>query len=95
MSLQDDVDRGIKSQQLLTNPTFIEGFQVVEKAIHEQWTACPLRDREGAHELKLMLKLLNDLKAVFELAVDDGKMAAMELKRLNEKVVSPKEFFGR
>jgi hypothetical protein len=90
-----DITRGAKAQALLQNPLFAEGFESVEKAIHEQWSACPIRDRDGAHELRLMLKLLHDVRSVFELAVQDGKLAADELRRLNEKVLTPKQWMNR
>lgn len=42
---------------------------------------CPIRDREGAHELKLMLKLLGDLEGNIKRVIDTGKMAAIQLER--------------
>lgn len=95
MSLQSDVERGARAKQLLEDPLISEAFESVRNAIHERWEVTPLRDTQGAHELHLMLKLLGDVRTVFETAVDDGKMAAEELKRLNRNVISPKEFFGR
>lgn len=95
MSLQGDVERGHRAKQLLDEPLIADAFESVRKAIHERWEVTPLRDTQGAHELLLMLKLLGDVRTVFETAVDDGKMAAEELKRLNRNVISPKEFFGR
>lgn len=95
MSVQDDLDRGIKAEKLLADPLVQEAFDAVAKAIHEQWEAAPLRDVAGQHELKLMLKLLGEVKAVFELAVVDGKVAAEDIKREREKVLSPKQWMGR
>jgi hypothetical protein len=45
----------------------------------------------GAHELKLMLKLLSDVRANLEQAVMDGKLAAAELKT-QRRELSPAEF---
>jgi hypothetical protein len=73
-----------------------EAFGSVEQAIHEKWADCPMRDREGAHELKLMLKLLGDVRAVLEAAVSDGKIAAQRLDELNSRrVLSPAQWSGR
>jgi microcompartment protein CcmL/EutN len=73
-----------------------EAFGSVEQAIHEKWADCPLRDREGAHELKLMLKLLGDVRAVLEAAVSDGKIAAQRLDELNSRrVLTPAQWSGR
>jgi hypothetical protein len=76
---------GSKAQRLLEDEAFIQAFKDVKQAILDKWEAAPLRDREGAHELKLMLKLLADLKANLEMAVNNGKMAAAELKQSREK----------
>jgi len=94
MDLTKQVERGNHAARLLNDPLLQEAFASVETAIHEQWAASPIRDHEGAHELRLMLKLLTDLKAVFEGAVTDGKVAADELNRRN-KVLSPRQWSGR
>jgi hypothetical protein len=95
MNLPEQVARGAEAHALLENPFVQEAFASVQAAIIEQWTNAPLRDREGAHELKLMLKLLNDLKSVFELAVHDGREAGRELDRLNSKTLSPRQWMNR
>ena len=78
--LQADIDRGAKAERLLADPLLVEAFDCVAQAIHEAWADCPLRDKEGAHELKLQLKLLGDVRANLERAVADGKLAAAELE---------------
>jgi hypothetical protein len=89
---QAELDRGIKAERLLNDPTLTEAFDLVSKAIHERWEQCPTRDREGAHELKLMLKLLGDVRANLEQALVDGKLAAEELKYQARRDLSPAEF---
>jgi hypothetical protein len=93
--LTKDVERGNQAARLLNDPVLCDAFEEVKRAIHEQWASCPLRDREGAHELRLMLKLTNDVWAVLEAALSDGKVAVQELERLNRKVLTPKEWSGR
>lgn len=95
MSLEDDITRGAKAQALLQNPVFTEAFDSVSQAIHDQWANCPVRDRDGAHELRLMLKLLTDVRAVFELAVTDGKEARRRIDELNRPVLTPKQWMNR
>ncbi len=95
MTLQKDVERGARANALLEDPLLKEAFQSVEQAIHEKWAECPLRDKEGAHGLRLMLKLLGDVRAVLESTVADGKVAAAELERLNRRVLSPAQWSGR
>lgn len=95
MNLPEQISRGAEAKALLDSPAFVRAFSNVRQAIHEQWAASPIRDSEGQHQLRLMLKLLNDLEGVIELAVADGKMAAQELERLNNKVLSPQQWMGR
>jgi hypothetical protein len=95
MSLQDEIDRGQRAARLVNDPVFQEAFELVSNAIHEQWAQCPIRDKEGAHELRLMLKLLGDVRAVLETAVGDGKLAVQKLEELNRRVISPAQWSGR
>lgn len=89
--LQADLDRGIKAERLLRDGMFTDAFDMVAKAIHERWEQCPLRDRDGAHELKLQLKLLGDVRANLEQAISDGKLAAAELQT-QRRELSPAQF---
>lgn len=91
MSLQDELDRGLKAAKLISDPMLVEAFDLVSQAIHERWEQCPIRDRDGAHELKLQLKLLGDVRANLEQAVANGKLAAAELK-IQNAALSPAEF---
>jgi len=92
LSLQTDVDRAQHAERLLQDPLLTESFELVRKAIVEKWEMTPLRDRDGAHELKLMLKLLGDVRANLEQAVADGKLAAEELRQQARREQSPREF---
>lgn len=92
MTLQEDLTRGQKADRLLHDPTLCEAFDLVRDAIIQKWETTPLRDRDGAHELKLMLKLLGDVRANLEQAVADGKLAAAELKQQARRDLSPAEY---
>lgn len=85
MSLNKDLERGARADRLLKDEVLVKAFSDVEAAIIERWKACPIKDRESAHEYKLMQKLLNDVRANLEQAVADGKIAATELKRQEER----------
>lgn len=91
MSLEAELDRGSKAERLINDPILAEAFDLVSKAIHERWEACPIRDAEGQLHLKLQLKLLGDVRANLEQAVSDGKLAAAELKT-QRRELSPAEF---
>lgn len=82
MSIERDLERGAHADRLLKDVMLSEAFDNVRKAIHERWEHAPLSDREGQHELLLMLRLLNDVRSNLEQAVADGNFAADKLKHL-------------
>lgn len=81
MNLYEEAQKGHEAEQLLEHPVFKEAIAAVRAGIINTWAEAPLRDREGAHELKLMLKLLNDVEANIKRVVDTGKMAGIQLER--------------
>lgn len=95
MSIQDDIDRGIKAAKLIEDPLLKEAFNSVRSAITEAWAEAPIRDKDGHHELKLMLKLLADVEGYFNRAIVDGTFAAEELKRQNMAAKIIKRVRGR
>lgn len=85
-TLRKQMEEGTRAKSVLTDDAFVKAYGAVRQAIVDQWEQCPIRDREGAHELKLMLKIHTDLGKHLQKAVDDGKFAAEELKR--DKTIS-------
>jgi hypothetical protein len=83
MSLEEQIVAGTRAQRLLEDPALVKAFDEVRAGIIERWESAPLRDTEGHHELKLMLRLLQDVRGNLELAVQNGKLAADELRTLN------------
>jgi len=100
MTLESDIERGQHAKRLLNDPLIQEAFGSLSVALHTAWETSPIRDREGQHEIKLMLKLLSDLKGYFDLALSDGELAAQTLKAREEskKGYSPaqwkREYYG-
>jgi hypothetical protein len=94
MSLDEDLERGAQAARIVSSPIFDTAFKSVEQSIHDAWSVCPVRDREGAHELRLMLKLLGDVRAVLETCIEDGQSAKAEIERLQRKELSPRDFKG-
>jgi len=85
VKIEQRLERGARAKQLLDDPLLLEAFASVRQAIHDKWEAAPLADRDGKHELHLMLKLLTDVKANIELFLADGQMAADKLKHLKRE----------
>lgn len=80
MSTSDELRRGEQARQLLQNELYVDAVTQVKQAIIDKWQQAPLRDREGHHELKLMLKLLGDLTGYIQTTMETGKMAQIQLE---------------
>ena len=87
MSLEKDLDQGAKAEKLLNDETLTQAFENVRKAIFEKIEQTPLRDDEGLRQLRIMLKLLRDVRANLERALRDGKLAAKELEIQKDRKV--------
>jgi hypothetical protein len=79
--LTDDITRAQQAKDLLENPIYQESFKNVREAILTAWSEAPIRDVEGQHELKLMIRLLTDLEKNILRVVNDGKIAQIEIER--------------
>lgn len=80
-TLRKQMEEGARANSVLESDSYKAAYQAVRNAIIEQWETCPIRDREGAHELKLMLKIHGDIHKHMERAVVEGKFAAEQLKQ--------------
>jgi hypothetical protein len=81
IALRKQVEAAAKAKTVLDSDAFQGAYNAVRGAIIEAWENCPVRDRDGAHELKLMLKIHTDIRGHLEKAVVDGKFAASELEK--------------
>lgn len=91
MKPEEVIAAGNRALHLLEDPDLSKAFEDVRASIIERWESTPVRDKDGAHELKLMLKLLVDVRGSLELAVQNGKLAAVDLKTRNREL-SPAEW---
>jgi len=82
----NDIERGEQAKRLLENDLYVEAFEAVKGGIIQKWQDCPMRDREGQHELKLMLKCLLEVQGYIEQVWTTGKFAAIQLDQ--EKRIS-------
>ena len=83
--IEKTLDRAMQAKALLDNPIYQESFSVLRETLHNAWENAPIRDTEGHHELKLMLKLLGDLERNIKRIVDDGKLAHIDIERKKNK----------
>ena len=85
MSKEQDLAKASKAASLLNDETLMGAFANVRQAIFDKIETTPLRDDEGLKQLRIMLKLLKDVKSNLEQALRNGKMAAEELKIEKER----------
>jgi hypothetical protein len=76
------VDRAEKAKALLENPEMAAAFAAVREMLLAKIEECPIRDRDGVHELKLQLKLLNDVRANLQSVIDTGKVIESRISML-------------
>lgn len=78
--LSDELRRGEQARQLLQNEIYQDAIAQVRQAIIDKWISAPMRDIEGQHELKLMLKLLGDVTGYLQTTMETGKMAQIQVE---------------
>jgi hypothetical protein len=79
LSPEQEASIGLKAERLLEELSPYTGM--VRQAILDKWQNSPIGDKEGQHELRLMIKLLTDLEANIKTAIDTGKLARIQLER--------------
>lgn len=81
MNLQKDAEQGRQAELLLDNEIYKDSIALLKSSIVSAWENCPVRDVEGQHELKLMLKLLKDLENNIQQVATTGKLARLQIER--------------
>lgn len=79
MSEADVIARAEKVQRILNDEEFQKAFENTRTAIFNAIERTPIRDQEGLHELRLCLKLLQDVKANLTATLNDGKVAEFQI----------------
>lgn len=84
MNNAETLARAERVNKLLNDPELLGAFASVREAIVTKIEQCPMRDTEGAEKLRIMLKLLNDVRANLEQAITDGKVINFRLQQDQE-----------
>lgn len=93
MNESEALSRAAKARTVLESDVFVSAFANVRAAILERIEKAPIRDTEGAEELRKCLRLLNDVRANLVAAIQDGKVVEFRLKQDEERRKNP--FLGR
>jgi hypothetical protein len=80
VSPEEAIAKAERVKRLVSDPDLADAFVQVRGAILDKIEQCPIRDTEGAEKLRLMLKLLNDVRANLTAAIEDGKMAQFQIE---------------
>lgn len=93
-SLQKDLVRAQRAKEWLSNPIYAESWEAARLAALAKLEDLPLQDEKGRQEIHHMLSAMKKVRAYIERAVNDGKIAAVELEAMRpmDKV---KRMFGR
>ena len=81
MDYKEEIFRGEQAKNILESAIYKESWEKVREGIITAWETSPIRDKEGQHELKLMLKCLKDVQNYMENVVITGKMAKIHLEK--------------
>jgi hypothetical protein len=91
MNVYEEDARGKQAADLLENSIYREAIDTLRQSLVDKWRSCPIRDKEGQHELKLMDKLVGDIEGYIANIAKTGKMAAIQLEQ-EQKVQKLRKF---
>ena len=80
VSLEETAHSGKRAKELWENIEFQKAIRNVRLGILEKWTSSPIQDMEGQHELRLMLKILDDVEGNIRKTINDGFMSETLIK---------------
>jgi hypothetical protein len=101
MTPEEKLDRAHRAEKILADPVFNESWELVRQTILTNLENAPIRDKSGAHECRVMLKLLKATRSHIEQAVRDGKVVvhmleerkrAEKFRKEEERRLSPADY---
>lgn len=96
VDLNQETARGTRARLLLESEPYKEAVSKVRQAIFDKWASSPIADKDGQHELRLMLKILGDLEANIRDVAQTGHLASLQIEQEQEKSRLAKIFnFGK
>jgi len=80
--LQEDVNQGYQAARAMEVIRFY--FEELKAEAYAAFLDCPVRDQEALSLIKLQVNAIEGLERKLQSAVDNGQMAAEEIRRLND-----------
>jgi hypothetical protein len=79
------INRADAAKRIITDPMVVEALKVIEDGITEAWKDMPTRDIEGREHLHRLLQAKRRFETVFQIVLEEGAVAAAELKADEER----------
>lgn len=92
VNLRKEAADGARAKRVIEETN--EYFELVRKGIIERWSESPVEDKEGQHKLRLMLKLLEDVRANLKTAAFTGEMARIQIQEEEQKQSKVSKLFN-
>lgn len=80
MTRLEESRRGHEAKRIIEHELVRETLDGMKQAILAKWEHAPIADRESHHELKIMLKLLNDFEGNLKAIIRSGELADFEIE---------------
>ncbi len=80
-NLYKELEQGAKAKSMQESEIYQQVVTGIRQGIFDKWRESPIRDKEGQHELKLMLKILDDFERNVAEIADTGKLAEIQIER--------------
>lgn len=95
MNAAELLDRATKAKAILDSPMYGESYEMVRLAIIDRIEKCPMVDTANAEQLRLCLKLLRDVRANLDLALNSGKVVEFQIAQEKKRLKNPLTNFYR
>jgi hypothetical protein len=82
--LEQQVMRGEEAQRLLNSEMLQQAFSDTRSAIMEAWAKLPTNDRENAHDLHRMVKLMDRVQHCIKEHIATGKIAQKQIESVSK-----------
>lgn len=79
MSLEMDVERGRRAEEVLNNDVYADSYALIEQELTRLWRES--RDKDEREQLHQLLRMLDKARNVLESTMRSGKVAADQLRQ--------------
>jgi len=79
VSLEQDVERGRRADEVLNNDVYAESYALIEQELVRLWRDS--RDKSEREDIHKLLRMLEKARNVLESTMRSGKLAADQLRQ--------------